>query len=368
VQQALRLEVGGRPAPPEMLEAIQRLDVEDHTELAGLARLRLGVAVAPGGDRWPFVDDGPFTRLASLKVQARVGSRLQTILDGHVVEAHAILDPKPEGSALEVVAMDATALMNLEEKVRAWPDRSDADVAQEIFAEHGLDADVEPTQPTHQEREALLVQRGTDIRFLRRLARRHGYECYVEADPAGGRPKGHFHPPRLDEPPQGTLTVGMGAAGNVDQFAVRHHMVHATQAQAHAVDAASLEPQSGSAEGMAARPLGREPLGDGPRPRRVLLAGGGTAAELDAASQAVRDRTAWELVAEGRLNTASFGKVLRAKRNVLVRGVGRRFGGTWRVERVLHSFAEDGHAQHFTLRRNAVGLEGGEAFGAGGAR
>ncbi|MEA3189695.1 MAG: hypothetical protein QOD77_277 [Thermoplasmata archaeon] len=366
MEQSYRLEVNGRPAPPELLEAVQRLDVEDHTELAGLMRLRLGVAVGPGGDRWPFLDDGLFARLTPIRLQVRLGSRMETLLDGHVVETHAILDPKPDASALEVVAMDATALMNLEDKVRAWPDRSDADVAREVFEEHGLATDVDPTEPTHQEATGTLMQRGTDIRFLRRLAQRNGFDCYVEADPETGKPTGHFHPPRLDGPPQGVLTVGMGGAGNVDQFAVRHHMMHAAHAAAHAVDAATLEAQSGTAESMAAKPLGKEGLGAGPRPRTVLVAGGGSAAELGTMSQAVRDRTAWEVAAEGRLNTAAYGKVLRAKRTVLVRGVGRTLAGTYRVERVLHSFGADGHVQHFTLRRNALGLAG-EDFSGGEA-
>lgn len=367
-QQSVRLELGGRPMPPQMLEALQRLEVEDHAELAGIARLRLAAAVAPTGDRWTFVDDDAFARLTPLKVQVRIGSTLETLLDGHVVETHATLDARPGASALEVVAMDATARMNLEEKVRAWPDRSDADVAREIFGEHGLSADVEATQPVRQEVEGTLVQRGTDIRFLRRLAQRNGFECYVEADPGTGRATGHFHAPRLDAPPQGVLTVGMGSP-TVDQFQVRHRMTQAAQAQAHAVDAATLEARSGSAARIAAKALGRDALGGGPDPRTVLVAGAGgaTAGELGTVAQAALDRTAWEVEAEGRLNTAAYGKVLRAKRTVLVRGVGRRFGGTYRVERVLHAFGDDGHVQHFTLRRNAVGLEGGEPFAAGEA-
>jgi len=355
MEQSYRLELDGRPAPPELLDAVQSLDVEDHVDLAGIVRLRIGVAVASSGDAWSFVDEDMFPRLGRVRVQARVGNAQATLVDAHVVEVRAALDGEPSRSFLDVVAMDATAVMNLEERVRAWPGRSDADVAREVFGEHGLDADVEDTQPVWDEADSTLMQRGTDIRFLRGLARRNGFECYVETDPVTDRPTGHFHPPRLDGPPQGILTVGMGAP-TVDHFTVRHHMVGVADAEAHGVDAATLEVQDGAAEGSSLKSLGRDEAGKAGR-RRVIVDAGGATEQVETVSQAMRDRTGWAVAAEGRLNTALYGKVLRAKRNVLVRGVGRRFGGTYRVERVLHTFTEEGHVQHFTLRRNALGLD-----------
>jgi len=54
---------------------------------------------------------------------------------------------------------------------------------------------------------------------------------------------------------------------------------------------------------------------------------------------------------------------MRAKRPILVRGVGQQFSGTYYVERVLHTIKSDGtYVQRFTLRRNALGLKGGEQF------
>lgn len=354
MKQSFRLLLDGRPAPPEVLDAIQSLDVEDHVELAGIVRLRMGVSVTPAGDAYSLLDGDLFPRLGALRVQVTAGQTATTLIDAHVVETRATLGG-PDESFLDVVAMDATAAMNQEDKVVAWTDRSDADVAREVFSAHGLEADVEDTQPTWDEADTTLIQRGTDIRFLRRLARRNGYECYVETDPDTDKPTGHFHPPRLDGEPQGVLTVGMGAP-TVDAFTVRHHMMSTAAAQAHGVDAATLEVQDGSADAPSGKLLGQQGT-DANGARKVMVEAGGSTLQLDTVSQATRDRSGWAVVADGRLNTALYGKVLRAKRNVLVRGVGRRFGGTYRVVRVLHNFTDEGHVQHFTLRRNALGLD-----------
>ncbi|MGZ8263877.1 MAG: hypothetical protein ACXW2I_06735, partial [Burkholderiales bacterium] len=84
-----------------------------------------------------------------------------------------------------------------------------------------------------------VFQCGTDIQFLRLLARRNGYECYVELDPAGGQPVGHFHPPRYSAATQGVLSVGMGAESTVDKLTVRFDMLRpaATRVSNSDVDA-----------------------------------------------------------------------------------------------------------------------------------
>jgi phage protein D len=89
--------------------------------------------------------------------------------------------------------------------------------------------------------------------------------------------------------------------------------------------------------------------------------------ELQALAQAVVDRSAWAISAQGELNTLAYGGVLRAKRPVEVRGAGRQFSGTYYVEKVLHSFSGDGYTQRFELRRNAIGLTGAEKFTDDGA-
>jgi phage protein D len=363
------LEVGGQRASPELLSAVQAVEIEDHADIADMLRLRLAVTVGSDGREWTLLDGGPFTRLANVKVAAAIGSATpEPLIDAYVIDVRATLSPEPAGSMLEVVAMDATVLMSLEEKVRAWPDVSDSSIASTIFGEHGLTPDVEDTQPTRQETDATTIQRGSDIQFLRQLAERNGYECFVEAGP-GGQTTAHFHAPKLDEEPQGVLNVSMGSATNVDEFRARNDMLRPTTAEVRGLDVATQEGQPADVTDVAATRLGTEATVAADRPRRVLLSGTGLSAggELQTLAQAVVDRSAWAIAAEGSLNSATYGRALRAKRPVLVRGAGTELSGTYYAERVLHTFDAAGWTQRFRLRRNASGVTRRENFQESGA-
>jgi phage protein D len=364
------LLVDGNPIDPEDLAAVRQIDVEDHADLADIMRLAVGIAVRDDGAGWTVLDDDLFGRLRRLTVTVTVGSgQAETLLHAHVVETRADLSSEPGRSMLRVVAMDPSVRMYLEEKVRAWPDMTDADIASAVFGEYGFTAKVEPTNPTRPDDDAPTVQRGSDIQFLRQLAGRNGYECYVEVEPTSGAVEGHFHPPRVDETPQGVLSVNLGSATNVDAFAARFDMLRPVTVDAGSLDAEDEDEQRVQVDRAAVKPLGKDESGSDDQPRKVLLSGTGLAqaGELQTYAQAVADESAWALTAEGELDTAAYGGVLRARRPVLVRGAGQRLSGAWYVERVLHTFTADGYTQRFALRRNALGVTGQERFADAGS-
>lgn len=362
---AYTLLIDNLPAAAELLAAVQQIEVEDHAEMAAMLRLRLAVAVNEQGSGWTVLDEDTFSRLTNIALRVTVGNGPPAmVVNTYVIEMSVDFSNDPGQSVLNVVAMDATALMNLQEKVRPWPNMADSDIAAAIFGEYGFSPQVESTQPSRQEADVTTIQRATDIRFLRELARRNGCECYVETDPRTGLTEGHFHPPRLGQTAQATLSVNMGEATNLDAFKARYQMLRPTAARSADVDIETLNDQQAQVETAALTELGRRSLLGGDNPRLELLAPTGLSqtGELQTFTQAEVDRSAWAIIADGELTTAAYGSVLRAKRPVLVRGAGRAFSGTYYVERVLHSFTGDGYTQRFTLRRNALGLTGAEMF------
>jgi len=360
---AYQLEIDGTPAAPDLLAAVLGIEVEDHAELASMLRLRIAAGQAPDGADWRFVGDPLFARLANVRLSVTIGSGdAELIFDGYIVETGADIEHDPGASVVEVVAMDATVLMDLEEKVRAWPNESDSGVVEAIFGEYGLTPDVEATEPTREEDDVVAIQRATDMQYVRELARRNGFECYV--DVASGSAEGHFHAPRLDEEPQGVLSVRSGAASNVDAFSVRYDMIAPTAASAAALGALDLSDQTAEIESANLTALGSDAVHDAGNGRAVLLSRTGLVdtAALERAAQGVVDRSSWAIRATGELGTITYGKVLRAKRPVSVRGVGQVFSGIYYVEKVLHVIDGDGYRQRFALRRNAIGLTGSESF------
>lgn len=365
---AYSLTLDGAPAPQSLLGAVQRIEVEDHAAMADMLRIRFAVGVREDGSGWTLLDEGLFTRLARIGLSVTVGSGPAVpLISAYVVEVDTSFSAGGDPSVLTVVAMDPTVLMHLEEKVRVWPNMMDSDVASAIFSDpsYHFAPVVESTRWSRQENDHVLTQRGSDIQFLQQLADRNGYECYVELG-ASGEIEGHFHPPRHDAQPQGTLTVNMGSATNVSAFRARFDMLGPAIAQTATIDPDDVSAQSGKAEEPGRTGgMGETPATPAERPRTLLLSGLGMAqsGEVQRYAQSVVDRSSWSVVAEGEVSTLAYGGVLKAKRPVMVRGVGRQFSGRYYIERVLHTFTGEGsYTQRFTLRRNAMGLTGQENF------
>jgi phage protein D len=361
------LAIDGIPASAELLQAIQQIEVEDHATMADMMRLRVAIGVRDGCSGWSFVDDGLFSRLANIRLSVGIGGgRPEALMSAFVIETNASFANQPGASMLNVVAMDGTALMNLEEKVKAWPNMADSDVANAIFtsADYRFTPIVDVTKWKRQENEQTLTQRGTDIQFLQQLAGRNGFECFVETNGVTGLVEGHFHAPRLKEPAQGVLSVNMRDATNVNSFNARFDMLRPATAEATNLDVQSRSDQQAQVSTSGLTALGRQTAVPGQRPRRVLPSRTGLArtGELQAYAQAVVDQTALAITAEGELNTIAYGRVLRAKRPVLVRGAGQQFSGTYYVERVSHTISGDSYTQTFSLRRNAVGVSNRDSF------
>lgn len=359
------LTIDGSPANEQVLAALREIEVEDHAEMADMMRLRLAVAVREDGSGWTVMDDDIFRRLTPLRLTVHIGSsQSETLIEAYVIETRTEFSNQPGNSGVEIVAMDPTVLMSLEEKVRPWSDMADSDIAGVIFGEYGFTPQVEQSQPTRQETDLTVMQRGTDMSFLRQLARRNGYEAYVELNPSSGELEGHFHPPRVDQTQQGVLSVNLGTATNVNSFKGRNHMLRPVTAVANNLDIADQSDQNADVSASGLANLGQSTTTADDRPRRVLISNTGLSAtgELQTYAQAVVDRSAWSIRAEGELSTVTYGGILRAKRPINVRGAGRQFSGTYYVEKVLHRFQGEGYTQKFTLRRNATGVTGRENF------
>ncbi len=352
-------------ASSEIIAAIREIEVEDHADMADMLRLHLAVAVREDGSGWTVLDESLLDRLTKLRVTVNVGSQTSLpLIEAYVIETRTEFSNRPGESTLEVVAMDPTVLMNLEEKVRAWPDMADSDIASTIYGEYGFSAQVDQTQPTRQEVDRTVMQRGTDIQFLRELARRNGYESYVEFNTDTGQVEGHFHLPQVDQTHQGVLSVNMGTATNVNSFQGKNDMIRPATAVANNLQISDQSDQNSDASESALTNLGDSTTSTSDRPRRVLISNTGLSetGELQTYAQAVVDRSAWAIRAEGELSTVTYGNILRAKRPVNVRGAGRQFSGTYYVEKVLHRISNDGYTQKFSLRRNALGVTGQEEF------
>ena len=63
---------------------------------------------------------------------------------------------------------------------------SDSEIVQQIVSAYGVTVEADATGTVHQENDTTIVQRGTDLQFVRNLARRNGLEFYFETNKETG--------------------------------------------------------------------------------------------------------------------------------------------------------------------------------------
>jgi phage protein D len=356
-------------ADDSLVAGIQSIESESHVGMADILRLRLRLSLSDDGSRWGFLDDGTFARLTPVRLLVTIGTGLpDVVFDGFVTETEAtVVDPESGSSTLEVIAMDHTAVMNLEERSRAWPNMTDSLIAMQIFADYGLVPVADASQPPRLETETTVLQRDTDIRFLRHLAQRNGFDVFVRPSAVPGVVEGHFHAPRVDLPPQGVLTVGITGATNVGRITVKNEMLRPTTTVARGVDASRVTSQEYEARDTSVSEMGGRSLAASDRPRVTMLRPGGLSGtgELQTAAQASVDRSTWAVTVACTVDSHTYGDVARAGSTILLRGAGQTLNGEYYVERVLHTFEGEDHSfyrQQLTLRRNALEPTGTEVY------
>jgi hypothetical protein len=351
------------PAPAPLLEAVQEIEVETSLDEASVFRIRFGVSPTLIGD-WSVLELDPFRPFLpiGIRIQRGIGPP-QAILNGYTTAQRVVYGDEPGSTSLEVTGMDATVLMNLQEKVMPWPNMPDSAIAAAIFGQYAVVPQIDPSPFVLTEPEGMTIQRGTDIRFLRRLARRNGFDCYVQPEPITGVDMGYFKSRLPLGLPQAVLSVAMGLETNVSAFSIRYEMVEPTTALAVSLDPTTKTPQPAVAPVALQLPLGIEGTLMRQLPPGIALPADNAlprTPELQAATQALVDRSTWSVVAEGTVGPNV--NVLRPGGIVNVRGAGRVYNGSYYVTRVDHRLGPGLYEQRFEARRNAVGMTGAELF------
>ncbi|MGW4891780.1 phage late control D family protein [Kitasatospora sp. NPDC004240] len=352
------LLLGTGPAPAEVVDALQELVVETTLDSAGTFRLRLGTGLSPRGE-WPLLDAERFAPGQGVRIGAVIGAGPLPVFlfAGYAATRSVVYGETTGGSSVEIGGLDATGLMNLQDRTRSWPNLPDALIATQIFAGYKLLPKVSPTGPVLIEPEGTTVQRGSDIRFLRRLARRNGFEVYTLPEPHTGLEVGHFHRVTADGVPVATLAVRAGEASGVSDLRISHDLLRPTTAVADALDLrhGGRSAEVTSVSEVIGRTSGLAAISPAPR---VRLTGTGLtgAGDLRTAAQALVDRAALALVAEGTVD-ASVGP-LRPGDLIRLAGAGPTYSGPWVVRKVVHRITPRAYSQRFTAARNAVGDSG----------
>jgi hypothetical protein len=203
--------------------------------------------------------------------------------------------------------------------------------------------------------ESIPRQKGTDLKYIRTLAKKVGYVFYINPGPVPGTNTAYWGPEIKIGVPQPALNINMDAHTNVESLSFEFNSETKTlpvlfiQIKETKIpipipipDISLLNP-----------PLGLIP----PLPKVVNLISGTAKlspiqASLFGLGKASRSSDA--VKGTGSLNVLRYGRVLKARQLVGVRGVGMAFDGLYYVTSVTHNIKRGEYKQSFTLARNGL--------------
>ena len=378
---------------------IVSLTVDENGAVATTLRLQLATRLKDDAS-WSRLDDerlAPFTRI-SVKIGFSGGGGLagavsgllggagndglEPVFDGYITGLNLNLSSEPGSTFIDIDGMDTSVLMSLEEKIATWPNMADSDIVQQIVTgNYGVETQADTTATVHQENDTTIVQRATDIQFVRDLAQRNGHEFYFETDKDSGNVVAHFQAPQLTGTPQPDLAIQFGDQSNLRSFSARLNGQRPLNVKTEQMDVKANSRNTAQVGNSQLTALGSKdantligaPLGSLVTPKdglaQMLVLGPPTSdpTELEVVAQAARDEAGWFITANGEINSNAYQAILRPHRLVLVKGAGSAYSGKYYVGRVTHELKGDGtYTQRFEARRNARDLDGSEQFGGSG--
>ena len=359
----VQLCVSGAAVPDAFYDAISQLEIEESSDRPGALLLRLPVNRTSAGDL-QFVGDGTFEPMTNVTVTvtpATAGAGPQCIFDGYVLSWRLHLDRALASSAIDIWAHDASWLMNIDDAVTEWSGQTDGEVANAIFAKYGFipaAGNTDSDSPGHTPDGHTLLQRATDLQFLRGLARRGGKLCRVACTSAPGERTGYFVVPGAAAPPVATISLLDPDAWTLENLDFDWDVMRPTEADASQVD---LTQSADSGTDVTAGASGLPPLDDRDYPTylgqssTLLLTAPTDVPELTQRTAAVLTESGFFARCDGEVDADRIGVILRVGDVVTVEGAGNLQSGDWLVWTVRHRFSLESWRMAFTLVRNAMG-------------
>jgi hypothetical protein len=199
------------------------------------------------------------------------------------------------------------------------------------------------------------AQEGTDLQYIRQLAEEVGYVFYVEPGPVPGTNIAYFGPELKIGLPQPALNVDMDALTNVESLSFSFDPTKGVLPIVFIQNQMTRAPIPIPIPNL--NPL-QPPLGVLPTPIANLTVLKDTAkmSPMQAISRGLAEakKSQDSVTATGSLDVLRYGRVLKARGLVGVRGAGLAYDGLYYVQSVKSTLKRGEFKQSFTLTRNGL--------------
>ena len=198
-------------------------------------------------------------------------------------------------------------------------------------------------------------QRGSDYAYVKRLASEAGYVFFLEPGPTPGTSKAYWGPEIRVGEPQPALTTGMDAQSNVERLSFTFDKESKSIPIVFFQESVSKAPIGVPIPDIS--PL-NPPLGLvlplPPKIKKLIDTAHLSAPQALMAGLAYAGQHSDSVFGNGDLDVAKYGRLLKSRQLVGVRGAGVPFDGLHYVKSVTHQIERGSYKQSFTLARNAL--------------
>lgn len=358
-----RVYLDNEAADEETLGYFGEIRVDQAIGMATEAELHLDLTVDDEG-YWDLMEEGFAQPGARVRIEVKVAEEdaegdYVPLIEGTIVGQRFELSAEPESSEMVLVVQDDSLLLNQDETVELFEDKRADEIAEQLFDDFGLDAEVDDMPDAGSALPRFTVQRGTAMELLKELARNHGAHVYVKPGEEPGSSVGVFAYPSWDPSELPELLL-LGEERNVASFRAEFDATRPLVATAYSVTAADKSIIGSTLDTPDVETLGDEGAHDVVTAAHTLLASAREEqSDLDEAVFAAVNVSSFAYSASGEVSADTYEGVLLPYHIVTVVGAGPVLSGDYLISRVTHTLSDEGYTQQFELKRNARSGGGG---------
>lgn len=349
------------PVPHEVLDALISVQVTNKTTGASAFQLSFQMSNRSPLETVFLLVGGGLPPVLRVILIATINGTPEVLIDGVVTNTQLTPGVGPTPTKLTVTGEDLTRLMDYVDgsgtPFPAMPAEARVALILAKYALYGLIPVIIPSVlidvpiPT----DRIPRQQGKDLAYLQKLAKDVGYTFYVEPGPVPGTNTAYWGPEIRVGVPQPALNVDMDAYTNVDSVNLQFNGENAVLPILIIQNQQTKVPIPIPLPGVTpfSPPLGLLP----PIPKNIEFWSGAaklTPAQAIMIGMAESVSRSDAVTATGTLDVFRYGRVLKARRLVGLRGVGTAFDGLYFVKSVTHDIKRGEYKQNFTLVRNGL--------------
>ncbi|MEO1208780.1 MAG: hypothetical protein AAFX78_04475 [Cyanobacteria bacterium J06638_20] len=308
-----------------------------------------------------LLQSGYFDPRTRVIIVVTVNGTPQVLMDGIITKQDVTPANEPGQSTLTVTGLDLTAIMDfIELRDIPYPAMPRMAIVALILAKYAVFGVVPAVIPdvinlVQNPLERFAKHQGTDYAYINNLARSSGHVFFLEPGPEPGMSIAYWGPEFsafLD--PQPALSINLDTATNVESLNVSYDGLAARQLIATILEEKSHVPipvpipeisflKSPLAE-QTPPPLKSTwlPTARMPIAQAALTVLGALTSTPDAIS------------VSGQLDVLRYGRLLKARQKVTVRGASNYYNGLYQVKNVTHTIKHGEYNQSFSLVRGGV--------------